>query len=414
MKSILINGLAGVALAVIGAHFAHAKAAKQEPPPGHRHDLQDKPLAKPYTTPSAVNGPRVRRRPKNMKPRAPKGFRVKLFAEGLISPRNMAVAKNGDVLVIETSRGRITVLRDTDRNGVADQKEQFASGLRQPYGIAVREPFLYVADLRAVWRYRYVAGPGAKGSRPRQITEDGAIGNSSGHWTRNIALDPNGGHLYVAVGSRGNVGEEEPPRATVQRFNLAGKDQQTFASGLRNPIGLAFHPTTGDLFTVVNERDGLGDDLVPDYLAKIEEGDFFGWPYSYIGANPDPTFGDRRPDLVSTAKVPEVLFQSHSAPIGLTFYTGKQFPKSYLGDAFVALHGSWNSSVARGYTVVQVPFQDGKPIGSYDVFLSGFVARDNGRPEVYGRPTGVAVAADGALLVCDEADGVIWRISYEP
>jgi glucose/arabinose dehydrogenase len=220
--------------------------------------------------------------------------------------------------------------------------------------------------------------------------------------------------MYVAVGSRGNIGEEAPPRGTIQRFNLSGQNQQTFAWGLRNPVGLAFHPMTGDLYTVVNERDGLGDDLVPDYLARVGDGDFFGWPYSYLGQNPDPNYGDRRPDLVAVAKVPEVFFKSHSAPVGLTFYTGTQFPKEYLGDAFVALHGSWNSSVVRGYSVVRVPFDDGKPQGPYEVFLSGFIARSDGRPEVYGRPTGVAVARDGALLVCDEADGVIWRISYEP
>jgi len=394
-----------------GAGIAHAD---QDQIPGHRYDLGDKPLIAPYATPSVVNGPRHRRRPDDIKPRAPKGFRVKLFAEGLVTPRNMAVADNGDVLVVETSRGRITVLRDTDNNGVADQKEQFAAGLRQPYGIAVRDPYLYVADLRAVWRYQYRAGPGVKGGRPRQITQDGALGARNGHWTRNLALGPDGRTMYVAIGSRGNVGEEAPPRATIQRFNLGGQNQQTFAWGLRNPVGLAFHPMTGELYTVVNERDGLGDDLVPDYLAKVDEGDFFGWPYSYLGANPDPNFGDLRPDLVAAAKVPEVLFKSHSAPVGLAFYTGTQFPKTYLGDAFVALHGSWNSSVARGYTVVRVPFQDGKPQGSYEIFLSGFIARDQGRPEVYGRPTGVVVAADGALLVSDEADGVIWRISYGP
>jgi glucose/arabinose dehydrogenase len=389
-------------------------AAMENQRPGERVDLRRDALSVPRATPSVVNGPRHRRRPAKLRPKAPRGFRVKLFAEGLITPRNMAVAGNGDVLVVESARGRISVLRDTDGNGVADQKEQYTSGLRQPYGIAIRRPYLYVADLRGVWRYQYRPGPGAKGSSPRQITPDGALGDHGGHWTRNLVIDPDGRFVYVSIGSRGNVGEEAAPRATIQRFDRAGQDQMTFASGLRNPIGMAFHPDTNELFTVVNERDGLGDNLVPDYLTKVEEGDFFGWPYSYLGSNPDPDFGKLRPDMVAKAKVPDVLFRSHSAPIGMAFYTGSQFPEHYLGDAFVAMRGSWNSSEPRGYMVVRVPFQEGKPQGTYEVFLSGFIAKAKGRPEVYGRPTGVVVARDGALLICDEADGVIWRVTYEP
>jgi glucose/arabinose dehydrogenase len=265
-----------------------------------------------------------------------------------------------------------------------------------------------------VWRYQYKAGRNSVEGRPRQITEDGALGGQRGHWNRTIALDPKGKHYYVGIGSRGNINEEAPPRATIQRFDAGGKNKTTFASGLRNPSGLAFHPMTGDLYTVVNERDGLGDDLVPDYLTKVEQGDFFGWPYAYLGKNPDPEFGARRPDLVEATKSPDVLFRAHSAPVGLAFYTEGQFPEQYWGDAFVALHGSWNSSVPRGYSVARVLFVEGKPTGVYEIFLTGFLIEKGQRPATYGRPSGVAVAGDGALLVSDESAGVIWRVSYPP
>ncbi|NQV21915.1 MAG: PQQ-dependent sugar dehydrogenase [Rhodospirillales bacterium] len=412
IRSLAVALCAGLVVVTANFYSAPAWAGTLERP-GDRVDMKRAPLAAPYATTSAVNGPRHRRRPDNMRPKAPKGFRVRKFAEGLITPRNMAIAENGDVLVVETSRGRVTVLRDTDDNGTADEKYHITTGLKSPYGIALRKPYLYVADLRGVWRYQYIAGRNSVEGRPRQITEDGALGDDRGHWTRNIVLDPNGADFFVAIGSEGNVGEEAAPRATIQKFEAGGRNQTTFASGLRNPVGLAIQPATGHLYTVVNERDGLGDDLVPDYLTKVEEGDFFGWPYSYLGSNPDPDFGDRRPDLIETAKMPDVLFRAHSAPLGLAFYTGTQFPEVYHGDAFVTLHGSWNSSEPRGYTVARVLFQDGKPTGTYEVFLTGFLTNADGRPEIYGRPTGIVVAWDGALLVSDEAEGVIWRVSYE-
>ena len=399
---------------LLGLFFPADAGAAPAQRPGDRIDLRKMPLAKPYATPSAVNGIRGKRRPDNVFPAAPRGFRVRPYATGLVTPREMAVSENGDVLVVEKSRGRVTVLRDLDGNGTADEKHHIATGLKTPNGIALRHPYLYVTDLRAVWRYQYKAGRNSVEGRPRQITEDGALGGQRGHWNRTIALDPKGKHYYVGIGSRGNINEEAPPRATIQRFDAGGKNKTTFASGLRNPSGLAFHPMTGDLYTVVNERDGLGDDLVPDYLAKVEQGDFFGWPYAYLGKNPDPEFGARRPDLVEATKSPDVLFRAHSAPVGLAFYTGGQFPEQYLGDAFVALHGSWNSSVPRGYSVARVLFVEGKPTGVYEIFLTGFLIEKGQRPATYGRPSGVAVAGDGALLVSDESAGVIWRVSYPP
>jgi glucose/arabinose dehydrogenase len=382
--------------------------------PGDRIDLRKVPLAKPYATPSVVNGVRGKRRPDNVFPVAPRGFRVRPYASGLVTPRNMAIAGNGDVLVVEKSRGRVTLLRDLDGNGTADEKHHLITGLQTPNGIALRHPYLYVADLRAVWRYQYKAGRNSVEGRPRQMTEDGVLGDQQGHWNRTLALEPDGKHFYVAIGSRDNLTEEAPPRATIQQFDAGGKNQKTFASGLRNPTAIAFHPMTGELYTVVNERDGLGDDLVPDYLTKVEEGDFFGWPYAYLGKNPDPKFGDRRPDLVAATKSPEVRFRAHSAPVGLAFYTGGQFPEQYLGDAFVAMHGSWNSSEPRGYTVVRALFQDGEPTGVYEIFLAGFLIENSERPATYGRPAGVVVAGDGALLVSDDSAGVIWRVSYPP
>ena len=197
-----------------------------------------------------------------------------------------------------------------------------------------------------------------------------------------------------------------------QVFDLDGGGQRTFASGLRNPVGIAFRPGGDALYVVVNERDGVGDEMVPDYLTRIEDGDFFGWPYAYLGPNPQPGYGDRRPDLVARTKLPDVLFRSHSAPIGLVFYDGKSFPDDYRGDAFVALRGSWNAAVPRGYMIVRVPFEDGRPAGGYQVFATGFWERGENTASVWGRPAGLAVAADGSLLIADDTGGVIWRISY--
>ena len=408
LRAVAICAFIIFSLSFLPAEVVGASAQR----PGDRIDMRKVQLAKPYATPSVVNSARQKRRPDNLLPNAPRGFRVRRFADGLITPRNMAIAENGDVLVVETSRGRVTVLRDLDRNGTADERHHIANGLLTPNGIVYRPPYLYVSDLQAIWRYQYKPGRNAVDGRARQITKDGALGGPEGHWTRNLAIDEKGEHFYVAIGSRTNVAEEAEPRATIQRFDPGGQNQTTFASGLRNPVGLAFQPGTDDLYTVVNERDGLGDDLVPDYLTKVEQGDFFGWPYAYLGQHPDPTFGDKRPELVAATKTPDVQFRSHSAPVGMAFYTGGQFPEQYVGDAFVALRGSWNSSEPRGYAVARVLFQDNKPTGVYELFLTGFIAESHPRPVVYGRPTGIVVAWDGSLLVSDETAGIIWRISY--
>ncbi len=386
----------------------------EHPAVGDRIEVRVEDLPPPYATESATNPPRRIDRPAGATLNVPPGFRANVFADGLDHPRWMAVAPNGDVFLAQANEGKITLLRDEDGDARADLVRTFATGLRSPHGLAVHRGYLYVADLRYVWRYLYAPGQTRATQRPEPVTPRGALGGGGGHRTRNIAFSPDGVKFFVAIGSRRDIGEDAPPRATVQVFNADGSGQRTFAAGLRNPVGIAFHPGTGDLYVVVNERDGLGDELVPDYLTRIEDGDFFGWPYAYLGPNPQPGFADRRPDLVALTSRPDVLFRSHSAPIGLVFYDARQFPPAYRGDAFVALRGSWNAARPRGYMVVRVPFREGRPVGDYEVFATGFWARGHDRARVWGRPAGLAVAADGSLLIADDTGGAIWRIQYAP
>ena len=352
------------------------------------------------------------RRPADAALRVPAGFRATLFAEGLRDARWLAVAPNGDVFLAEPSPGIVTLLRDEDGSGRATKRATFAAGFEAPHGIAFRPGFIYIADTRAVWRIPYADGDDTAHGAPQQVTPAGALGDGGGHWTRNIAFAPDGRHFYVAIGSSSNLAEDPAPRATVRVFNADGSGGRTFASGLRNPVGIAFEPGTSDLFVVVNERDGLGDGLVPDYLTHLQDGGFYGWPYSYLGQHPQPRFAERRPDLVGRAIVPDLLFRAHSAPLGLAFYTGTQFPPEYRGDAFVALHGSWNSGKPTGYMVARVPFRDGRPAGYYETFASGFWVAGDDRAEVWGRPVGLAIAKDGSLLIADDVGNTVWRVSH--
>jgi len=244
------------------------------------------------------------------------------------------------------------------------------------------------------------------------ITKKGVFGIVQGHANRHLAIDPKTGGLFVGVGSSGNIGVEPEVKASVQRFDADGSNQSTFASGLRNPTALAFNPTTGDLFTVVQERDGRGDRLVPDFMARVQQGAFYGWPYAYIGQHPQPGFAQLRPDKVSASVQPDLLFEAHSSTMDIVFHGREQFPAEYKGDAFVALKGSWNRSEPTGYKVVRVPFKDGKPQGYYENFVTGFWVSGQNRAEVWGRPTALAVAKDSALLIADDTGGTIWRIAY--
>ncbi len=341
----------------------------------------------------------------------PDGFSVNIFAEGLSHARWLTVADDGTVFVAESRAGIVTMLRDLDRDGVADSRSVFASGLSFPHGLALRDGFLYVADVNRVRRFGYSLMRDEPTAPAEPVTVSGAFGGTNGHVTRGLVFD--GDRFFVPVGSASNVDIEAPPRATVQVFDLDGRNQATFASGLRNPVGIAVHPDTGELYVVVAERDGMGDGLVPDFFTRIREGEFFGWPYAYIGANPQPGLGELRPDLVAKSREPDVLFQAHSTPLGLTFYDGDSFPAAYRGDAFVALRGSFNAAEPTGYMVVRVPFEDGRPKGYYEAFATGFWVSGENTADVIGRPVGLAVAPDGSLLVADDTGNRIWRISYD-
>lgn len=385
-----------------------ALAASQEQRLGAHFDVRANALPAPYATHSASNAPERITRPAGARLQVPAGFIASIFADGLDDARWLAVAVNGDVFLAEPDMAKVTLLRDANGDGKAEFRATFADNFDQPHGLAFHDSALYVADTRAVWRIPYVEGA-TKGASRTAVTKPGSFGGSEDHWTRDIAFDAKG-RLFIAIGSSANVTEDAPPRATAQVFENG--DMRTFASGMRNPVGIAFYPGTNNLFVTVNERDGLGDGLVPDYLTHIIDGGFYGWPYAYIGKHPDPEFGKRRPDLVAKSLVPDVLFQAHSAPLGLVFYDGNQFPAPYRGDAFVALHGSWNAGVPTGYKIVRVPFKNGMPSGGYDNFAVGFWAQGESNARVWGRPAGLAIAKDGSLLVADDTGNVVWRIAY--
>lgn len=405
------NTTAGVVLGVLLASAASAQSLfEQEPGTVVSIDLASLPT--PYNPPSPANPPRTIPKPARAMPNVLPGFTVNVFASGLKDARNLKVAPDGTVFLSEPRINQITLLRDTNNDGRADLVEEFADGFRRPHGIALGEGFILVGDLNAVWRLPYQPGDIRARDAAEQVTGRRALGDPGGHSTRNVVIHPDGTKFYVAIGSRGNIAVEPEPRATIQEFAMDGSNQRTFAAGLRNPVGVEFYPGTTDLYTVVNERDGLHDELVPEYMTRVQDGGFYGWPYSYLGPNPQPNFYDRRPDLVAATIVPDTLFRSHSAPIGIAFYMADQFPAAFRGGAFVTLRGSWNAAQPRGYKVAFVPFENGKAKNEYTVFASGFWARGETRAQVWGRPTGVAVAQDGSLLVADDVSHTIWRFAY--
>ena len=405
---------------------------------GDRFEVRTQNLPEPFATSSATNRSIIIEKPPGETLRVPVGFKVTPFAEGLKRPRWMAIAPNGDVFLTEHKSDEIVVLRDSDNDGRADIRSVFQSGLDRPHGLAFHEGYLFIGETTQIRRVRYTDGALEASTPVETVTPKGSLGDGAGHWTRNIVFAPDGSHFFVTVGSRSDSEAENPPRASVQRFATDGSDQSTYASGLRNPVGIAFYPGTNDLYVVVNERDGLGDGLVPDYLTHVQEGGFYGWPFAYLGSRPDPRYEGQQPDLVSTTLEPEVLFESHSAPLGLVFYDSDQFPVDYVGDAFVAFHGSWNASSPTGFKIVRVPFSNSRPKGWYENFAVGFrlenkslldrlasaggitgVVRwaksllfDNERPLVWGRPAGLAISKDGSLLIADDVSA-IWRITHE-
>ncbi len=365
-------------------------------------------------------------------PEVPPGFTATPFVTGLVNPRRLLVLPNGDVLVVEQSVGYLTLLRD-DGSGHATWIDRHVEDLNKPYGLAWQNDHVLVADQDGIWSVPHIIGalragrsetkrvdqvppserkPVAGAYGAQMITKKGVFGIVQGHQNRHLAVDPKTGALFVGVGSSGNLGVEPEPKATIQRFDADGSNQTTFASGMRNPTALAFHPETGELYALVQERDGLGDRLPSDYLARVQKGGFYGWPYAYIGKHPQPGFADRAPDKVNATITPDLLFEAHSSVLDLVFYVGDQFPPEYKGHAFVALKGSWNRSDPTGYKVVRVPFKDGRPEGYYENFATGFWVSGEQRAEVWGRPAALAVAKDGSLLVADDTGGTIWRISY--
>lgn len=370
-------------------------------------------LPPPRHTPSATRPSRQVPMPAGARLTVPKGFKVNVFAEGgFREPRWMALAPNGDVFLADSRANTIYVLRDKNKDGVAEERFVFSDKLSQPFGMAFSKDWFYVANTDSIVRFRYKPGQTAAGSEPEKLVEL-TPGGYNQHWTRNLLFSPDGTKLFVSIGSATNVSvEPDPRRAAISVYDPDGKNHRIYAGGLRNPIGLAWNPKTGELWTAVNERDGLGDDLVPDYATSVKEGGFYGWPYSYIGQNEDPRRKGENPELVKKAIVPDVLFTSHVAALGIQFYTGKMFPKEYQGDAFVAFHGSWNRQKLSGYRVVRIRFNNGRLSGNhYEDFVSGWLPDENSN-EVWGRPVGLLVAPDGSLLITDDGGDKIWRVSY--
>ncbi len=409
--------------------------------PGATHRITVEALPPPFATRSVGNSPGIVTQPAGAALHVPPGFVVQPFAARLHGPRIIRVAPNGDIFVAESSAGRIRVLRAADGAARPSAEQVFASGLDLPFGIAFYPPgpapqFVYVADNNAVVRFPYQSGD-LRARGPAETVVEKLSPTSGHHWTRDIAFSLDGRRMFVSIGSGSNDAEGMAPlvgdalrahaaetapgaawgseerRAVVAQYAPDGSGGRLYATGLRNCVGLAIQPQTGDVWCSTNERDGLGDDLPPDYVTRIADGAFFGWPWYYIGSHEDPRHAHERPDLMGHVALPDVLIQPHSAPLGMTFYDGKgpaSFGADYAGNAFVALHGSWNRATRTGYKIVRIRLHDGVPSpgAGYEDFMTGFVVDED---DVWGRPVGVAVAHDGALLVSEDGNGTIWRIA---
>ncbi|MFL6585181.1 MAG: PQQ-dependent sugar dehydrogenase [Chthoniobacterales bacterium] len=391
--------------------------------PGVSRRITVEDLPPPFSTDSVDNGPRVVARPADARLRVPPGFAIEQYASGFRNPRFLLTAPNGDIFVTESRVHAIKVLRDTNGKGKPDVTETFASGgMNEPFGLAFYPPgpdpqWLYIANTDGVVRIPYQNGDlKARGAAEKLANADlsrGGLLRGGGHWTRDIVFSPDGKKMYVSIGSYSNVSDNanESDRARIFQFNPDGTDRKVFAWGVRNAVGIAFRPGTSDLWMSVNERDELGDDLVPDYISSVQPGGFYGWPWFYLGNHEDPRHKGKHRELDGKVILPDVLTQSHVASLNLCFYTGEQFPPEYRGNIFAAFHGSWNRKKRVGYKIVCVPFDNatGKPRGDVVDFVTGFVADNNG---VWGRPVGITVAKDGALLFSEDGNKTIWRVSY--
>ena len=425
MKSFSILGCLLIAWAAATGQVAK-NAAKDTLPP-------------PFASKSVMNFSDVVGWDPDHVPLAPAGFTVTKFAVGFNNPRWLFVAPNGDVLVAESnsnhslrekigahlvgasesnslknSADRIILLRDKTGDGLPDEKDTLLTGLHQPFGMLILGDWLYVANTDALIRFPYKTGQTKISSKAQMLTTLPA-GKNNRHWTRNIIASADGSTIYIAVGSGTNIAEKgmanEVLRANILEIKPDGTGKKIYASGLRNPVGMAWNPQTHLLWAAVNERDELGDELVPDYLTQVHRNGFYGWPYSYYGQHVDPRIKESKPELVKKAIVPDVDLGSHTASLGLVFYTDNSFPEKYKHGAFITQHGSWNRSRLSGYKVIFIPFKNGRPSGPPEDFLTGFVV-DPEKNEVRGRPVGIAVLKDGSLLVTDDTSNMLWHIRY--
>jgi glucose/arabinose dehydrogenase len=379
--------------------------------------IGDLTLPAPFSSESVTKDSSIKPWPKGQTPKAPEGFTVTALATDLKNPRNTFIAANNDIFVAESGTGssanQITLLRDKDKDGTYETRSVYAEGLNKPYGILILKNYFYIANTDGLYRYAYNEAALKLEGKGEKILNlpDGGYNN---HWTRNLLANADGSKIYVSVGSGSNAAEHgmdnEARRANILEINPDGSGERIFASGLRNPVGMDWNPANKELWTAVNERDELGDDLVPDYMTSVKDGAFYGWPYSYYGQIEDPRLKGAGKDLVAKALVPDVPLGSHTASLGLAFYTGNAFPAKYKNGAFVGQHGSWNRSVLSGYKVLFVPFANGKPSGPPQDFLTGFIG-DEQKAHVYGRPVDVTVMNDGALLVNDDSGNTLWKVT---
>jgi glucose/arabinose dehydrogenase len=391
--------------------------------PGVRHKITVDDLPPPYATESVTNDAKIVERPPGAQLQVPPGFTVEQYAAGFRDPRYLLTAPNGDIFLTESRADMVKVLRDADGDGKPEVTETFArEGLDKPFGIAFYpvgpEPqYLYVANTDGVVRFPYRNGDLKARAPAEKLSAElsaGGLLHGGGHWTRDLVFSPDGKKMYVSIGSKSNVSDDraEADRARIFEFNLDGTGQKVYAWGVRNAVGIKFRPGTSELWMSVNERDALGDGLVPDYISRVEPGGFYGWPWFYMGKHQDPRHKGKHPELADKVLVPDVLVQSHSASLNLVFYDGQQFPAEYQGDIFAAFHGSWNKKRRTGYKIVRVPIDKstGKARGDYEDFVTGFVTPEE---NVWGRPVGVTVAKDGSLLFSEDGNKTIWRVSYE-
>ena len=427
-SAISFRSLGGVACFFVGLHLAAAqttltgRAAVEADwtadAPGVRHKITLADLPPPNQTESVSNDANVVKRPAGAQLHVPDGFAVDEYASGFRDPRYLLTAPNGDLFVTESRANAIKVLRDADGDGKPEVTETFVTkGLNDPFGLAFFPPgpdpkFLYVANTDGVVRYAYGNGDLKARAPVEKLSAElsaGGLLHGGGHWTRDLVFSPDGRKMYVSIGSASNVSDNraEANRARIFEFNPDGTGQKVFAWGIRNAVGIKFRPGSSELWMSVNERDELGDGLVPDYISRVTPGGFYGWPWYYLGPLQDPRHPGAHPELADKVLVPDVLLQSHSASLNLCFYEGDQFPAEYKGDIFAAFHGSWNKKRRTGYKIVRVPFENGKPRGDYVDFVTGFVTPEG---KVWGRPVGITVARDGSVLFSEDGNDTIWRV----